>query len=186
MKNAEGMRKENCIEVLNRLMKISRHQMYCESVLKKNVHHSYLELYTRDGLRWIHEGIIEESSSVLVQVSLDRVLEVDIESRQLLKVNGEVVSGMEKNRVLDLSNEGVRWEGDVLHNQPYGWGVLYDKEGEMAYEGFRIGNVSVCYGMQYYADIGVKEYEGEILRASDGEEANSMTEMELWCMMENG
>ena len=108
-----------------------------------------------------YEGIVEKSSSVLLQMSLKRVIEVNVESHELLSVNGEDVSGIE-NRVLDLSDDGERWEGDVLDGQPYGWGVLYDKEGEKAYEGFRIGDVSVCYGTQYYTDIGVIEYEGEI------------------------
>ena len=31
----------------------------------------------------------------------------------------------------------------------------------MVYEGFRIGDVNVCYGTRYYSDIGVIEYEGE-------------------------
>ena len=52
--------------------------------------------------------------------------------------------------VLNLSDDGERWEGDVLDNQPYGWGVLYDSENRMVYEGFRIGKVNVCYGTQYY------------------------------------
>ena len=159
MKSKEGT---NGIEVLSQLMKILRNQMFCESVLKmKDVNHTYLELYTRDGLRWVHEGIIE-MSSVVIELSLDRVIEVNVESRQLLSVNGEVVRGMEPNQVLDLSDEGERWEGDVLDDEPYGWGVLYDKEGEMAYEGFRIGGVSVCYGTQYYSGIEKVEYEGEI------------------------
>ena len=68
---------------------------------------------------------------------------------------------IEHNQTLDLSDGGERWEGDVMNNQPCGWGVLYDKEGEKKYEGFRLGNVNVCYGVQYYAEIGVKEYEGE-------------------------
>ena len=38
--------------------------------------------------------------------------------------------------------------------------MLYDSEGEKAYEGFRIGNVSVCYGIRYYSDIQKVEYEG--------------------------
>ena len=137
-----------------------KYQMYYES-MKDNVNHSYLEFYKRDGFRWLPEGIIEKSSSVLLQMTLDRVVEVNVESRELLSVNGENVCGVEHNQVLNLSDEGERWEGDVLHDEPYGWGVLYDKEGEMAYEGFRIGDVSVCYGTQYYADIGVIEYEGE-------------------------
>lgn len=31
----------------------------------------------------------------------------------------------------------------------------------MAYEGFRLGEVNVCYGIQYYSDLGVIEYKGE-------------------------
>ena len=139
-----------------------RYQMYCEWLNKNGADDTYLELYNRDGLRWVHDGIVEKSSSVVLQLNVERVVEVNVESRQLLRVNGEEVSGMERNQVLNLSDEGERWEGDVLHDQPYGWGVLYDKEGEKAYEGFRIGSVSVCYGIQYYADIEVIEYEGEI------------------------
>ena len=49
----------------------------------------------------------------------------------------------------------------MLNDQPYGWGVLYDSEGEKAYEGFRVGEVNVCYGRSYYSDIQKVEYEGE-------------------------
>ena len=135
-------------------------QLHCGSI-KKEVKHTYLELYEFDGLRGIREGIVEKSSDMLVQVSLYRVVKVNVETHELLSVNGENVCGVEHNQVLNLSDEGDRWEGDVLHDEPYGWGVLYDKEGEMAYEGFRIGDVSVCYGTQYYADIQKVEYEGE-------------------------
>ena len=107
------------------------------------------------------EGIVEESSFKVLQMKFDRVVEVDVESCQLLSVSGEDVNGIEHKQVLDLSDEGERWEGDVLHGQPYGWGVLYNKEGEKVYEGFRIGDVSVCYGTQYYADIQKVEYAGE-------------------------
>ena len=30
------------------------------------------------------------------------------------------------------------------------------------YEGFRVGEVNVCYGRQYYPDVGVIEYEGDL------------------------
>ena len=87
---------------------------------------------------------------------------VNWKDRQLLRVSGEDVSGIEHGKVLDLSDDGQRWEGDVLNNQPYGWGVLYDSENRMAYEGFRIGEVNVCYGTRYYSDIQKVEYEGEL------------------------
>ena len=67
---------------------------------------------------------------------------------------------IEHNRVLDLNDDGERWEGDVLHNEPYGWGVLYDSENRKMYEGFRLNEVNMCYGIQYYSDIQKIEYEG--------------------------
>ena len=64
--------------------------------------------------------------------------------------------------MLDLNDDGERWEGDVLNNEPYGWGVLYDSENRMMYEGFQIGEWNVCYGTRYYSDIQKPEYEGMI------------------------
>ena len=130
--------------------------------LPKNCKQFFLTLFRSADAGIDYKGVVEKSSSVLIQMQLDSKLEVNIVSHELLKLNGHDVNGMEKDQVLDLSDEGERWEGDVLGNMPFGWGVLYDKEGVKAYEGFRIGNVSVCYGIQYYTDIGVKEYEGEI------------------------
>lgn len=49
----------------------------------------------------------------------------------------------------------------MLCNKPFGWGVLYDKDNNVMYEGFRIESMNVCYGIQYYADIHKIEYEGE-------------------------
>ena len=56
---------------------------------------------------------------------------MSVEGKKVLRVNG-----IEQARVLDLSDEGERWEGDVLDNQPFGWGVLYDADGEKMYKGF--------------------------------------------------
>ena len=147
-------------EVLIPLVEILKYQECCELMLKKDVKDSYLVLYEHDGLRW-YEGLIEKEHSVLVELGLNRLIEVDVQLRRLLRVNGEEMNGIEHNQVLDLSDDGERWEGDVLDNQPYGWGVLYDSENRMAYEGFRLNDVNMCYGTQYYSDIGVIEYKGE-------------------------
>ena len=127
----------------------------------KKVTEAHLSLFNRDNVYWYHEGIAV-ASSALVELNRERVTEVNVQAKQLLKVNGEEVSGIEHNVVLNLSDDGERWEGDVLNNQPYGWGVLYDSENRMVYEGFRIGEVIVCYGRSYYPDVGVIEYEGMI------------------------
>ena len=105
---------------------------------------------------------MEKSASVLLELYVNRVIEVDIQAKQLLRVNGEDVSGIEHAQVLNLNDDGERWEGDVLNNKPFGWGVYYDSENRMVYEGFRIGEVNVCYGRSYYPDIQKVEYEGDI------------------------
>ena len=148
-------------ELLIPFVKILKYQEYCEWVLKKGMKEAYLVLHNHDGLYAYYEGLIEVSSSVLLELSMNRVIEVNMDSHKLLKVNGEDVKGVKTNEVLDLSDDGERWEGNVLNNQPYGWGVVYDSENRMMYEGFRVGEVNVCYGTRYYADIGVIEYEGE-------------------------
>ena len=153
--------KEYKEEVLIPLMKILKYQEYCELILKKDVRDAYLMLH-KNGLCWCHEGLIESASSIVVELCLNAVIEVDISSHTVIRVNGEAVKGIEHAKVLDLSDDGERWEGDVLDNQPYGWGVLYDSENRMVYEGFRIGEVNMCYGTQYYSDIQKVEYEGEI------------------------
>ncbi|KAM7454853.1 hypothetical protein BLSTO_04390 [Blastocystis sp. subtype 1] len=148
-------------EMLSPLVKILKYQEYCEWILKKDVKDAYLVL-NKNGLCGYHEGLVEKFPSIVMELCLNGVIEVDIASHTLLRVNGEDVKGIEHNQVLDLSDDGERWEGDVLDNQPYGWGVLYDSENRRAYEGFRIGEVNVCYGTRYYSDIQKVEYKGEI------------------------
>ena len=154
MDTVERIRRDGYSKELTSLAGLYEYQQLCKDTIKAN--RDYVSLYNHMGCCWYHEGIIEKSASVVVELSVKRVVEVD---RQLKKVLG--VNGIEHNVVLNLNDDGERWEGDVLQNKPYGWGVLYDSENRMAYEGFRIGDVNVCYGTRYYSDIGVIEYEGE-------------------------
>ena len=144
------------------LVKILKNQENCEWILKKDVKDTYLVLYWHDGLYGYHEGLVKESHSVVMELRLNEVTEVNADSRELLRVNGKDVNGIEHKQVLDLSDDGERWEGDVLNNQPYGWGVLYDSENRRMYEGFRVGDVNVCYGRSYYPENQKVEYEGGI------------------------
>ena len=153
--------KGQSVFLLNLVKLVKCHQLFDKAIhSKKQNMMSWLHLY--NSLSCFHEGIAVISSPVVLELCLSRVIEADVESRELLRVNGEGVNGIEHDRVLDLSDDGERWEGDVLNDQPYGWGVLYDSENRMVYEGFRIGDVSVCYGRSYYSDIQKVEYEGMI------------------------
>ena len=151
MKECEEGKKEGLLQ----LVKILEYQECCELGLN-DVLREYVVL-RKKGLHRYREGLIEKPHSVVMELGLNGVIEVNVESHELLNV-----SGIEHAKVLDLSDDGERWEGDVLNNQPYGWGVFYDKEGEKVYEGFRIGEVNVCYGTRYYSDIQKVDYEGGI------------------------
>ena len=111
----------------------------------------------------VKEEFRTEGKNILVNMKKDNQIKVNVTSHQVLIVNDKDVSRIEHNLLLDLNDEGERWEGDVLNGKPCGWGVLYDNENRIAYEGFRVGNVNVCYGTRYYSDIGVIEYKGELL-----------------------
>ena len=150
-------------EPLRELVKKWSIQKSSVEFMKSRSENVYFSFPNHTDLCWCYEGIMEQSATVLTMVSLNRVIEVNVKSRELLRVNGEDVSGIEHAKVLDLNDDGERWEGDVLNDQPYGWGVVYDSENRMVYEGFRFKDVNVCYGTRYYSDVGVIEYEGEWL-----------------------
>ena len=110
----------------------------------------------------ILKGIMRLEDGVIVEYgSRGRSVWADVNKKELLEVEGVDLSEMKRNEILDLSVEGDRWEGDVLNGNPCGWGVLYDKDNRMMYEGFRMGDVNMCYGRTYYSDMSRVEYEGE-------------------------
>ena len=135
-------------------------------VLNKQTH-SYPTLYAvlkpcEDGLKQDGAWIEEIYEPIIGQYSSCSKTVVNRISKELLVVNEVDLSGMEHEQVLNLNDDGERWQGDVLDDCPFGWGVLYDSENRKAYEGFRIRDVNVCYGRSYYPDIQKVEYEGVI------------------------
>ena len=62
--------------------------------------------------------------------------------------------------VLDLDDRGTRWEGSLLHGQPFGFGELYNTEGLRVFCGFLFNGQYSCYGATYFQDNGLLEYQG--------------------------
>ena len=128
--------------------------------------HSYPIRYTvfrpcEDGLKPDGAWIEEIDESIVGQFSNCSRIVVNHMSKELLVVDEVDLSGIEHELVLNLNDDGERWQGDVLEDSPFGWGVLYDNDNRKVYEGFRIGDMNVCYGARYYSDIQKVEYEGE-------------------------
>ena len=72
-------------EVLTPFMKILKNQEYCEWILNNNVEDSYLVL-CRKGLCWCHEGLVKKSPSIVIELCLNAVIEVDTASHKLLRM----------------------------------------------------------------------------------------------------
>ena len=122
----------------------------------------YFTLIRKENGWFLDTGIAHIQSNELIELNSTMAIRANINTRALISVNNEDLSGIEHNQLLNLSDEGERWEGDVLNDQPFGWGVLYDNDNNRIYEGFRIGELGVCYGTHYYSDNGVMEYKGEL------------------------
>ena len=69
-------------------------------------------------------------------------------------------SEIKKGDIIDLNENGVRWEGDSLNGNPFGYGFIYDEENQVIFSGFVFEGKKVCYGMDMFGDIGIVEYEG--------------------------
>ena len=158
------IKRENTSPVFNQLKWKCSPVVFTDRMVPKYSQYNYYTFqYDRSshGFHFLN-GVSRVDGCMVVERGKEGVVVVDVKKKELLKVNEDDLSGVKHNQILDLNDEGDRWEGDVLKDSPYGWGVLYDKDNQMVYEGFRIGELNVCYGRKYYSDIGVTEYEGEI------------------------
>ena len=98
-----------------------------------------------------------------------RVIECDIQEKSM-KVKTRNKNSSEwiemnmdsfiKNDIVDLNENGTRWEGDSLNGSPLGYGRIYNPENQLIYKGFMFEGMKVCFGEEYYGDIGIVEYEG--------------------------
>ena len=79
------------------------------------------------------------------------------ELEQLCRVNTSTTIPFQ---IIDLDRSGRRWEGSSFGSLPFGYGQLFDEEDRLEYEGFMYGDTKVCYGIEYYPEIGVEKYRG--------------------------
>ena len=99
-----------------------------------------------------------------------RLIECDKEEKYMKvmekKENGKEWTEINMDRLqrgvtIDLSDRGDRWEGDSMNNSPFGYGCIYNSENQIIYKGFMFKIMKVCFGSEFYGDVGILEYEGE-------------------------
>ena len=70
-------------------------------------------------------------------------------------INGEIIE--------DNNEDGSRWEGDWYNEKPFGFGSVYDGEGNKIYSGFMFDGKKIGFGTEYFADIFTIAYCGNFL-----------------------
>ena len=102
----------------------------------------------------------DRDQAILIATNKDRktmALWLGRELEQLRRVNTTTAIPFQ---IIDLDRSGRRWEGSSLGSFPFGYGQLFDDEDRLEYEGFIYGNTKVCYGTEYYPEIGIEKYRG--------------------------
>ena len=76
------------------------------------------------------------------------------------ELNEMDLSELVEKEIVDLNDDGRRWEGEVLRGEVFGYGCLYDEENECEYEGWMIEGKKRCYGIEYWNDTRKMKYCG--------------------------
>ena len=91
------------------------------------------------------------------------IMNKELEEEYLLNKNKVLkMKGMNeietRNGIIDKEN-GIRFEGSIFEGIPFGFGYLFDENGNKIYEGIMINWNRMGYGISYNEN-GKKEYEG--------------------------
>ena len=70
---------------------------------------------------------------------------------------------IERGVTMMLSEDGTRWEGDWYNQEPFGFGCLYDGEGNRIYSGFMFEGKKIGFGEEYFADNHKVDYCGNFV-----------------------
>ena len=77
--------------------------------------------------------IAKLNESLLFYYNAPQTYVADVKKKTVLRMNTLCDPAVTHNQVLDLSDDGDRWEGDVRNDLPLGWGVVYDRVGRRMY-----------------------------------------------------
>ena len=73
------------------------------------------------------------------------------------------VLNSENDVVKQLDEDGSRWEGDWNNEKPFGFGGLYDGDGNRIYSGFMFEGKKIGFGEEYFSDNHKVDYCGTFM-----------------------
>ena len=67
---------------------------------------------------------------------------------------------IEENGTLYMPDDGMRFEGPIEDDNPFGYGSLFNESNQLVYRGFMYSETKMCFGVEFYPDLGKVEYCG--------------------------
>lgn len=67
---------------------------------------------------------------------------------------------IEENGSLYSPDDGISYEGPIENDNPLGYGSLFNESNQLVYRGVMYGPMKMCFGVEFYPDLGKVEYCG--------------------------
>ena len=80
-----------------------------------------------------------------------------LEARKRIKLD------IKSNCIIDLNDNGERWEGSSFNSLPFGFGRIYSSENVLKYQGYMFCGRKIVFGEEYYEDSKTLEYKGSFM-----------------------
>ena len=123
---------------------------------------SGLYFLRKDGNVYSHSEIIDNDIIRIIECDKDeKWMKVKSHQSNSLECDELDFNEVKKGIIIDLNENGERWEGASLKDSPFGYGCLYNENNQLIYKGFVFEGMKVCFGVEFYGDVGIVEYEGE-------------------------
>ena len=108
--------------------------------------YSGYQFLERNNTRYIHSELLPDNSIRVIECDIEekwmKVRERKDESEEWNEMN---LNGLKNHDILDLNENGDRWEGNSLNGIPFGYGCVYNSENQLIYKGFVFEGMKVCY-----------------------------------------
>ena len=110
---------------------------------------------------YTHSEIMEDGCTRIIECnSVDKGMKVMRSNKDLSEWTEMDLKELKRSDIIDISENGERWEGDSFNGLPVGYGCIYSTENHLVYNGFMIGSTKIGFGTIFYEDVGIVEYSG--------------------------
>ena len=117
------------------------------------------KLICEDDDRFEFFSMMNDKPIVVKGKKSDNSMKVENENECLCIDDSEI----EKQVIKQILEDGSRWEGDWYNEQPFGFGSIYDGEGNRIYSGFMFEGKKIGFGEEFFADNHKIDYCGNFM-----------------------